>query len=383
MLLTELFPPDVGGTPSLFENVYSRISARPVTVLTDLADFVHWVTRLKVAPASAADPARTADYYWMEYAARLLTAGQPLQASKVLHTLREPTSVYVVRLDPRFRAIVVSDGAFFDVRKTGERRLAELDALAAKAPNRLGLLNARADLLRRMGRPEAALELVDSVQGRMSRVPSETGAYEDRDLAAADWWATRAWTLYALGRFDEALGDARRGATIEQKDSADAEPRPNVNEALSLANMLLDLGRQQEALEVLRPLEARKDLSASERVSVIEGRGCAHGNLNDLKAVRADIKALEKLNAGDFSMLRVWRCAEQYDEAAAAVIRLLKDPGLAPYALMQLSGDPEPPFPTWGDAAIKRRLTALRARADVQAAIAATGGRLEANPLRF
>ena len=38
VLLTELFPPDVGGTPSLFENVYSRISARPVTVLTDTRD---------------------------------------------------------------------------------------------------------------------------------------------------------------------------------------------------------------------------------------------------------------------------------------------------------------------------------------------------------
>jgi phosphatidyl-myo-inositol dimannoside synthase len=35
ILVTELFPPDVGGTPSLFSNIYSRLGPTAVTVLTN------------------------------------------------------------------------------------------------------------------------------------------------------------------------------------------------------------------------------------------------------------------------------------------------------------------------------------------------------------
>jgi phosphatidylinositol alpha-1,6-mannosyltransferase len=35
VLVTELFPPDVGGTPVLFENIYTRLGDVPVTVLTN------------------------------------------------------------------------------------------------------------------------------------------------------------------------------------------------------------------------------------------------------------------------------------------------------------------------------------------------------------
>jgi DNA polymerase III subunit gamma/tau len=38
--------------------VQHRSGGDPVTILTDLADFVHWVTRLKVNPAAVEDPAR-------------------------------------------------------------------------------------------------------------------------------------------------------------------------------------------------------------------------------------------------------------------------------------------------------------------------------------
>ena len=35
LLLTELFPPDVGGSPVLFEAIYSRLENTPVVVLAD------------------------------------------------------------------------------------------------------------------------------------------------------------------------------------------------------------------------------------------------------------------------------------------------------------------------------------------------------------
>ena len=38
VLVTELFPPDVGGTPVLFENIYTRLGDLAVTVLTNGAD---------------------------------------------------------------------------------------------------------------------------------------------------------------------------------------------------------------------------------------------------------------------------------------------------------------------------------------------------------
>lgn len=324
-------------------------------------------------------PFDSADGYWVDYAAMLADAGDMANATRVLGRVNTTYGLIVARLDKRFDPIIAASPDRFDPRRVAEAQLARDQAAMAANPDLLeGILSTSRDL-RRLGRSQEALAMLDKAAARVAAMDPANPDFSD--LADAGNWLPdeRARNLNDLGRFEEGLAVRRTAAATNEGGG------PNVSQTINLADDLLNMGRPQESLDVLAVFGVAGETRSASLYGVMEmmvNRACAYSDLGQAKPLQdtlAYISAHEKDNEG--AVTNSLLCTGDLDGAAASFVRRLADPDERQGALLDLVDftDARPMTPR--QALIDKRWRAVRGRPDVQAAAAAVG-RIESIPLR-
>ncbi|MFC0687745.1 tetratricopeptide repeat protein [Novosphingobium clariflavum] len=296
--------------------------------------------------------------------ARLLAReGDKESAAAQVAAIREADLLRQASLDPHLRSYLPAD---FDLRAAYERQAADLEQRSIARPGRLALPIDLAATQRVLGQADKALATLQAARpdGVLAK------QFSDRDERVNWWWDGLARTYEQLGRYGEAVEAYRTAIAGGEKG------RPNVSQTINLAYLHVRFGHPREALALLAPFAQQAGAAASP-YGVMEMR-LAH-------ACAAQALALDDLAATDLAYAQahpedhpealtdMQMCMGRFDDAAASMIARLGDPDRQVDALGQLSEYRPLPAgvpPGLFDAG----LTALRARADVQAAIARAGG---------
>lgn len=309
------------------------------------------------------DPLDQEDQVWEDHARLLAETGAPprdvLFALKRLNGVDEQLGA---ALSPRFAAARRLDEAWFEPRAIVMRAFERADRLAVKETDRLSLVTRRADLLERLGRPAEALALVDKALLR-AKVSPQT--FIDQDGGLLNLRAERAFSLWQLGRFDEAIAEDR--AIVK-----DARPREGYDgwaDNMLISHLNAD-GRGQAALKALDYFLYRPNGNLGDWV--VARSTCVNAQLGRLTAAHRDLKELkaDTTPARTYALL----CLDDLDAAAASYKARLADPDTAPWAIQALSARVRPQAVGRWDAVVLDRQAQVAARPDVQAALVAAGG---------
>lgn len=274
----------------------------------------------------------------------------------------ESTSVLLrMSFDPKLGALVPEG---FDPRATMERELTETRVAIQRHPGHLLPLTAAAQLLRSLGRPREALDLLETARAGGKSLAD----HEDAGEWANWWWDSVARTHEMLGDEAPTLAAFAEGAKSGERGTN------NVSQVINLAHAQNRFGRHEDAIKGLPTRDADFPVSPYGAMEMRLARGCANVELGNAAAVATD-RAFMEVHAEDHR--EAWTylllCIGDMDAAAAAVIADLENDDRRAQTLIRLSDyDPAPPRqPTYS---FEKREGALKARADVKAAIERAGG---------
>jgi tetratricopeptide (TPR) repeat protein len=308
------------------------------------------------------DTTGVTDFFRQDYAELLIDAGDHTAAAATVGQIARPSILRKLLVDSRFQALMSRD---FDLRAAAEQNLERLRETAARRPQSLQSILEISNQLRQLGRPDEALTLLQAAR------PTGPDAipYSDIDDQLIWWWNAIAWTQGMLGRYEEAV------AALEQGMKMQEDRRPNVSQTINLAGTHLSFGHPDKALATLAALDSPEAaVSPYGELQKRGVRGCAaamQGKEADARTELAYIRA--HVDDDPDAPTELLLCLNDLDGAAAEFIRRLDDPKLRADALVELS-DHDPPVATLPPDPSSSKLPALKARADVQAAIARAGG---------
>lgn len=315
----------------------------------------------------------TSDYFKREYAALLVDSGDKAGGLALARSIEDPAMLIDISIDPRLRTALPPR---FDGRAEVERSLAKAREVAASHPGSMAAVLLVSRYLRMLGRPEDALATLEAARPDSPQGTTFTDLDEQRNW----WWDDMARTYQILGRYEDAVGAFRHGIDNQEDGGL------NVSQTINLGVAQLRFDHPADALATISAFETGKySTSSYGEMQVHLVRGCAQMALGQATAAKADLDyaAAHEKDAPD-ALVSLRLCAGDLDGAAAALIRHLDDPDQRSRALLLLSDfDPAPAtYPTSPD---ERHLIELKARPDVQAAIARAGGtrryRLQATEL--
>jgi tetratricopeptide (TPR) repeat protein len=344
----------------------------PITWLRQLGDQLREGQRteerkrlLKILSADAYAPEESvgdAQGVHYDYAVLLAEEGDAAGARAMVRTLTDPGLLAEMMFDPRFRGILPAD---LDLRSVAETQLTREKEAAARHPDRLDpLINAAIDL-RRLGRPQESLTLLQSVSGQIE----DKTAFKDRDDKLPWYWDALARTYVALGRYEEAVAAFRKGIAVGEREGL------NVSQTINLAHAQVQFGHGEDALQTLSGFDdPKRQASPYGLMEMHLARGCAQAAAAHPGAAAADL-AFARAHEKDHpeALADLYLCLGNMDEAAAAFIRRLQDPDRRAQALKQLSDYEERPS-SMPAPLFERQYKALKARPDVRAAIEQAGG---------
>lgn len=312
------------------------------------------------------DPFVREDWAWSELALREAERGAaPGRVLAILKRLRSTSALLMVRLDPRLAEARRLDDAWFDPKTVATRELAELEQLSLAHPRRLEGLRQRAELLRRLGRPAAALRLVDDAIARAVNAPA---AFEDIAILPRVR-AERAHALWQLGEFDRAL-DEDGTVVLAAERAKDYDGWAD----LVLVRHLSDDVRLVEALRAIDYFKYPGEPDMADWVAA--QAACVNFRLHRTTALRLDFEEMwsrdgpSSLPAQTYALL----CLGELDEAAKLYKIRLSRPNEAPWAIHALSARARPAALSPSDDALLQRQAAIAARPDIQAALVKVGG---------
>jgi tetratricopeptide (TPR) repeat protein len=310
-----------------------------------------------------------ADTIWLDYAGMAADAGDARRANALVLRLTSVSGLISARLDARFAAAVAADPARFDLEAAALRQLDRDSADMAVHPDHLADLNAVADDLMILERFDDALTLTQAALRRVAQATTVKPAFVDQD-DALNWLHDReSRALLRLGRFEAAAQAMREGAQVSEQGHR------NVSQTINLAADLNALGRPDQALAELKPVEDVLSTSPYGAGWVHAQRACAFRQLGGAEAQFAPELAWLAAHRRDntAALLQAQLCAGDAEAVAGELIAELKDPDVRGTALARLSefDPPRATTPIW--AAQLALVAAVRARPDVRAAVAAVG----------
>lgn len=309
------------------------------------------------------DPIDDEDAFWEDQARLLADSGAaPRTVLAALKRLVGVDEQLGAALSPRFAAARRLDTAWFEPNAIVMRAFTRADRLAVKETDRLALVTLRADLLERLGRPAEALALVDRA---LLRVEVSPQTFSDTDGALLNLRAERAFSLWQLGRFDEAITEDRAIVKAARPGEGYDGWADNM-----LIGHLVGSGRAQAALKALDYFLYRPSGNLGDWV--VARSVCVNVQLGRLTAARRDLKDLkgDALPARTYALL----CLDDLDGAAASYRARLADPDAAPWAILALSARARPKVVGPWDTLLLDRQAEVAARADIQAVLVKAGG---------
>jgi tetratricopeptide (TPR) repeat protein len=296
-----------------------------------------------------------------DYAELLADSGKAEASRPIIAGLQSASLLAQASVDPRFRAFLPAE---VDFRAVAEAELARDKDIMSFHPDRLYALVVVARDLRRLGRPQEAVDLL------LAAAPKVADAETFKDLVdTRNWyWDSLARSYHMLGQYDALVEAFRKGAGAGEGGS------PNVSQVINLAEAQNSFGHGDEALRTLAVFSDGRKSSPFGEMEMRFARGCAHAVAGHPEAAAEDLafaRAHEKDHPEALADMLV--CLGDLDGAAAAFIRRLDDPERRAGALLQLS-DYDDPVVALPPDPLHSRLAALKARADVKGAIERAGG---------
>jgi len=308
------------------------------------------------------DTLESMDPLRLELASLLLADGDQAGARAQIGAMADVGVLSGILADPRMRRML-PDG--FSLRNALERQLAQHRALMAQHPEMIQPLLLVAGDLRRLGRHEEALAILEPARARIE----DPAAFADSAFQAKWWWDAVARAHLSLGHYDEMVASFRKGGEAREYGGI------NVSQTINLALAQNLFGRGRDALQTLTPFQTNAvAMSPYGAAQVRLARGCAHVLAGAPTEAEPDLRYLIEHEADDPGALTsLYLCRNELNGAALSFIRRLDNPDRRADALLQLSDDEGPAVPGSINP-VRSRIPAVRARGDVQAAIARAGG---------
>jgi len=301
------------------------------------------------------------DWVRARYARKLLAAGKRDEARGMIAGLQGYSALVEVAFDPDLLAL---NGKPVDFRAVVEADLARHRAMLDRYPHALGVIDAIALDLHRLGRDDEVVTLLNATQPRLDT----PGAFDDLAEKLPWFWNALAYAYLATGKYDAMVDAFSKGGKLKEGGL------PNVSQIINLAQQQLVFGHAEEALATLDRMGEKPDASPYGLMQVRVVRGCAYAALGQLDKARVDLAyatAHEKDDPSTVSTLEL--CVGDEDAAAASYIRRLAKPDDRRGAMLELA-DYDAPDPRAPRSPFADRFDRVRKRADVVAAIRAAGG---------
>ncbi|HMI18143.1 MAG TPA: hypothetical protein VK533_01230 [Sphingomonas sp.] len=298
----------------------------------------------------------------LAYARQLYDANDKAAAVNLINGIQTFSGLVEVSTDPDLRAL---QDPKVNLQLAAERQLVEDQITLSQHPDILEGVTRVAGDLRRLGRYQDALAVLEKVRPRIGT----PNGFSDRDYQQGSWWEGLATTYVALGDYDHAIESYRAGI-----GSGEFGQR-NVSQVLDSALEQMRFGHYEDALVTLAAAPDKPGERSPYGEMVFHyAHGCAAwlaGHKQDAAKDIAYVTVHERDGPGNAVALSL--CVGDLDAAAAHFIRDLNDPDERAGALEHLAdflpnaaNVPEPPA--------DKVLTQLKARADVKAAIEKAGG---------
>jgi hypothetical protein len=296
----------------------------------------------------------------LHHALNLLDQGKADHAARAAAGLTRSEVLEAAGADRRFDAIRARSPGHLDPAAAAQLRLRRFTELSRSDPGSLDWRSAMASELNDLGRSAEALSVVQKALAAAQQTPI---AEQMRD---PNWRASyqlalvqKSYLLFSLGRYEEALGVASGVGC--------GGCGPNTDAALLQARWLVALGRGQAAMDQLTPI-SNADLTLPARARLAELKVCA------LRRSGEPIRYLKAHRADDpRALVRAELCLGDQGAAAAAARSALEDERQRPLMLQELQLYLPDGVLTREQRLLAARLDALRARADVQAAVQRVG----------
>lgn len=279
-----------------------------------------------------------------------------------------------IRIDRRYDALRRELGfeARLDLAAAADREVLRSRAAMTAHPALLQVVHGLVEALRVAHRPDEALEVADAALARLS---GDENAFEDAAEYRPWMLNTRGYILYDLGRVADARQSLREAAGLPE------DGEPNVSNIINFMEMLLNEGLATEAAALI---PAVGQPSPYGQAWVEATRSCAGVQLGNEEMRLAGLEYLRAHEADNPAALsKALLCSDDRDAVAALFIKRLADPenrGDALLALQVVPSAADAWFPFRRQ--LLERLDAVRARADVRAAVDAVG-RVETLPVRL
>jgi tetratricopeptide (TPR) repeat protein len=297
-----------------------------------------------------------------QYAIMLAEGHDTAGARAMLRGIKDPGLLTEGLFDPRLRGFLP---AGLDLRASTEAQLTIDREARARYPDRLDPILKLTSNLRRLGRPQEALTLLQSVE----REVDDPAAFKDRDQKLPWYWDELGRTYVALGRYDDAVAAFRKGIAAGESSGL------NVSQTINLADAQIQFGRGDEALKTLSGFDdPKREASPFGLMEMHLARGCAQAMAGHAGTVAADLDYAKAHEKDDPEALgNLYLCLDRMDDAAASFIRRLDDLDLRSATLKQLSDYEDRPANV-PSSPFEIRLKTLKERVDVRAAIERAGG---------
>ncbi|UPT63223.1 MAG: hypothetical protein M0D54_01245 [Hyphomonadaceae bacterium JAD_PAG50586_4] len=266
-------------------------------------------------------------------------------------------------IDRRFDGVISAEDHARDIRSIFENDIDLLQRNIAANPDLLDgpLELALAHL--RIGDANAALSILNAAIDR-ANTPLNAG----RRFSNQDRWINWAYdyrqrALFQLGRYEEALSDARRGASRPEDGNR------NVSQTINLAELLLRMGRATEALTVLQDFDD-SETSPYGWMNANYVRACANKVIGDLTAAERIAQTMRARSSDSWRVMRETEiCMGELDRAAELYIAALHNEDDRAAALWDAQIFQEFGTPTEFEASMNAARRSVIDRRDVQAAV--------------
>lgn len=313
------------------------------------------------------DPFHDSSSLWYDLALARVRLGEPERARAAIGRVIAPEFVIRLRDDRRFDALVDREAPAFDAKAAALRTVAALREKAERHPRSLDVRQALASALLQTDALQDVLDLSDQVRKAIDTA-GDAPPYDDPSKLV--WLLnTRAIALRRLGRIDEAL------ALMERIRDDPEDGQPNVSQAINIGMFHCQLGRPRDALASIARVDdaGMSDYGRTQFASV---RLYAAVALGDSDARRAAFDFIRThRDDSQSTYLDALLLLGHVDDAARFYIERLASEDERADALFELQ-DTRRPSPLPGDRAVMASRRALLARDDVRAAVDRVG-RLE------
>jgi tetratricopeptide (TPR) repeat protein len=304
---------------------------------------------------------------WSNLVLMEVERGNTQRAAEVAAQILDPEEILAMRVDKRFEPLLRAYPEQLDLTAATDRSLAWLRDASSKFPRELRFKTEQIYVLANAGRAKEAVAMADELLARTPDVGAVRSSYDN--VYGFNWLLDyRGMALERLGIWEEAEKSRKRAAQLLE------DGRPNVSNAINLADFYATLGRSREAYAALGGMAkssnraspfGRMQIDSVLLIIAVTDRDEAR-----TKEVLARMRQNQAAAPGTFQEALL--LTNNMDEAAALLIRRLRDPATRKAALRDVQVYQQK-TPSEYDRLMEERWTLLRSRQDVIDAVALVG----------